>query len=672
VKHFSQTENLGLILQKILQADAENPAVGLKVLGVYPESPADRAGLRYGDILTRINGRPLTRKGLEALQNYFELFPKDGNKHVALSYVRADGVHEVKLSEAKEVSLTAEPARRWAHPYHLILERRIAEALSPEGYSALEQAFQTRVGYWNGMALPILRTALSHPRYAMRLEASGIFQLNSSQTPSEVLFHSLQTVAEQFPGTTLAVPSEAAPVDLKQWLQWFEKKLGRISEASGHARAKLTPQEDRILREKTLQALNYFSQSMFLTDQPDPKAIESMFEFRSLAQKMETRELLSAATLLAVLTTPEYTHALQELVGKAGEGILQSQDTPFGKIVIGGTGPNHYREAAAVILDLGGDDSYEFDAQRWPLLVVDLSGRDHYRWNPTAQGLPEQATVHLLYDLEGNDRYQGGSGSVAFGTLGVSLLVDARGDDNYEAEDFSLGSGIFGVGLLIDGSGKDRYRSRLFSQGFGGSLGVGMLVDLRGEDNYEAAGQQHWRHPDTNFSQGVGAGFPYFSSGGLGALVDLAGDDNYRGNNYTQGVGYYGGVGLLFDAAGKDQYSGGKFSQGAGVHGAVGILRDGSGDDRYVSEAVRAQGVGYDLGIGYLHDGGGDDFYFSKGQSQGFSAQNGLAVFWDERGQDRFLCDLAEECGGKTGENTYEGGRDATSLSLFMSPEFRK
>jgi S1-C subfamily serine protease len=31
---------------------------GIPILGVLPESPADRAGLRYGDIVTSVNGAP--------------------------------------------------------------------------------------------------------------------------------------------------------------------------------------------------------------------------------------------------------------------------------------------------------------------------------------------------------------------------------------------------------------------------------------------------------------------------------------------------------------------------------------------------------------------------------------------------------------------------------------
>ena len=303
--------------------------------------------------------------------------------------------------------------------------------------------------------------------------------------------------------------------------------------------------------------------------------------------------------------------------------ILFVQDTNIGKIVVGGTGASYYYADAAVIIDLGGDDYYFNNAG--------ASNKD----------IP----VSICIDFSGNDVYNAAN-SFAQGTgrFGIGFLLDFGGNDKYLGREFSQGSCLFGVGLLMDNNGDDFYSGHVLNQGIG-FFGAGLLSDLKGNDVY-LSGQ---------FAQGVG-----FTKG-VGALIDSRGNDFYfAGGKYpdfrdpeksfqsmSQGmgmgirpeetiVGASGGVGVLIDQTGNDQYHGDYFSQGSGYYYSLGLLYDHEGTDKYYAGRY-AQGAGIHSAIGLLEDKSGDDMYeCSFGVSQGCGHDTGIGFLVDYSGNDAY------------------------------------
>ena len=330
--------------------------------------------------------------------------------------------------------------------------------------------------------------------------------------------------------------------------------------------------------------------------------------------------------------------------------ILFIQDTNIGKIVVGGTGTSYYYADAAVIIDLGGEDYYFNNAgasnKDIPVSVcIDFSGNDVYNVaNSFAQGTGRFG-IGLLMDFDGNDKYLGQNFSQGSCLFGIGLLLDNNGDDFYSGHVLNQGVGFFGAGLLSDLKGNDVYFSGQFAQGVGFTKGVGALIDARGNDFYFAGGRYpDFRDPEKSFqsmSQGMGMGIrPEESivgaSGGIGILIDQKGNDQYHGDYFSQGSGYYFSLGLLHDNEGTDKYYAGRYAQGAGVHSAIGLLEDKSGDDTYECSFGVSQGCGHDTGIGFLVDYSGNDAYRSETSSQGIGLEKGMGILADFCGDDSY------------------------------------
>jgi hypothetical protein len=211
------------------------------------------------------------------------------------------------------------------------------------------------------------------------------------------------------------------------------------------------------------------------------------------------------------------------------------------ELCVGGTDNNRYREDAALLIDLGGNDTYNNSA----------GGAD---------------------PVDGND-------------LDVSIVIDVAGDDRYSARlplpsgsRVSQGAGIGGgIGMLIDAEGDDTYAAAAASkpgslgtiaQGAGAVQGIGVLADLGGSDSYELTGHGRPRKGVIvpHLSLGQGGGY----SSGLGILLDSLGDDSYsiretlsqrgellkaRAFAIGLGAGYLGGAGIFADQDGIDERS---------------------------------------------------------------------------------------------------------------------
>ena len=203
--------------------------------------------------------------------------------------------------------------------------------------------------------------------------------------------------------------------------------------------------------------------------------------------------------------------------GVEGE-VLLSRETEYGNLIVGGPGPNRYSAIqASVIIDVGGNDTYEtaYDLARlgrFPLrIVIDLHGDDIYRHRQPVGPGAGVFGLGILLDQEGDDLYAQGvdpargrgrhtllSDSLASGVQGQQALLGdivasgfrwldpARvyGGDRPASLDggFSFGASFFGIGLHLDRAGDDTYLVDKWSLGAAFGPGIGVLADESGDD----------------------------------------------------------------------------------------------------------------------------------------------------------------------------------------------
>lgn len=335
--------------------------------------------------------------------------------------------------------------------------------------------------------------------------------------------------------------------------------------------------------------------------------------------------------------------------------VAWSLQTPFGWIVVDTSGRDnrHQLKDALLVLDAGGDDDYEFLAPSdTHAISVLLDHRGNDRYVTAAAGAdPSSATLGygILWDTEGDDRYQGTEQAQASALFGAALLVDASGSNRFEASSRSQAHAVGGIAVLASGGGDDEFLAQTYSQATGGPGGVAALVDTGGDDRYTLSNVPLVRPspqlPDRNTSMGQGAGYGMrgvfldgrSAAGGIGLLQDLAGNDRYEAQVFAQGVGYFEGLGMLLDDAGNDRFEAPWYAMGAGVHYAAGILLErGVGSDVYRSTHEVALGSANDFSVGVFLDEGGDDEYTAGQLSLGVAHANSTGIFVDAIGNDRY------------------------------------
>ncbi len=361
------------------------------------------------------------------------------------------------------------------------------------------------------------------------------------------------------------------------------------------------------------------------------------------------------------------------VTGVEGE-VLFFQDSPLGRIVVGGKGPNRYTEEFAVIIDLGGDDKYVARCasaiggiRRSTSVVIDYSGDDFYApagW--LSQGCAVMGLAALV-DLSGDDTYRAGAFSQSAAFCGVSMLWDGSGDDLYTASWFTQAAAVCGIALFTDVQGRDLYDGAGYGQAFTSTYGYAVLNDLEGNDIYRAGGlvkHEPLRPEDyRSLSQGFATGSRPRGGGGYAILHDFSGNDFYDAEIYGQGVGYWYSLGALLDDGGNDSYSATQYAQGSGIHLACGVLEDLSGDDRYTARFGPSQGAAHDLAVGILYDQSGDDYYTASG-GQGMAITNSGALFVDAQGNDLYSNLAPTQSNGGTGP-----ARSFGNLALFVDGE---
>ena len=451
----------------------------------------------------------------------------------------------------------------------------------------------------------------------------------------------------------------------------------------------ISPEEKSRLLKLFPRAMDDFVNNDNLSDR-------DIFFIMASAEKVHMAQLLRGLLVLSTLFSDDFLTMIR-LAGSNAPVIpldhgkypglkgrfLAIRETPAGLMLIGDKGPNVYGMDASLIIDMGGDDLYINNAGapvyeirkkavsgiRYPTaVVIDFEGDDRYISPGFAAVASGFFGLGLILDMAGNDFYAGGRLSLGASFFGMGCLMDMAGNDTYACSEGGQGCAFFGAAYLFDGKGDDLYQGAKFVQGFGGPMGLGQLYDLRGKDHYRAG----WKHGSSYgtkgiyeaCSQGVGWGFRKHAAGGIGILLDAGGDDIYEAGNFSQGTGYFLGLGVLRDNAGDDVYRGSRYCQGAAAHEAAGALLDFDGNDVYSGKIAANQGAAWDLSVACLVDYAGNDCYKAGDLSLGAGAQNGMGLFFDGEGNDRY--ESSEHSLGFSGGLSYGAGRNAGNMGIFL------
>ncbi len=359
----------------------------------------------------------------------------------------------------------------------------------------------------------------------------------------------------------------------------------------------------------------------------------------SMVDKIKMEDLIAGAIVLCDVFKNREFETLKGI--KSGR---------YGKILVGTNKDDMYNidslEGISCIIDPSGNDTYvggKTGPDRPILVIIDFAGDDKYI---SEEGFAQGSGffgISILYDIKGNDMYQGGDVCQGTGLAGIGILVDAAGDDTYKGDRRAQGSAVAGIGLLIDTKGNDTYSVNLFGQGYGGMLGIGILEDANGNDRYTAGGKydEPYQEPPHYYkhawSQGCGSGFRGVSNGGLGIMLDGGGDDTYEADYFSTG-GYWFAAGLSRDFSGNDTrqpltHNFSRYGFGYACHYAIGLLYDDTGNDTY-NGTLGIQGFGWDIGTAALVDFSGNDHYTATISGQGFACQGSWALLIDGDGSD--------------------------------------
>jgi hypothetical protein len=609
--------------------------------GIIKGTPADKAGLKDGDVILSLNNIP-TCNNVEHIISSFKKTIEQQKIGVPLPL-------EILRDDRKlDLTVTLDDL-----PTHVQREAEHPEiARCPLQTSLLESALrdQNVLPFYNTLVDELYRKSnvVHNPGSLIYEKEFHPFQLNevtylmrhplAAGTVAKELSQRMSAPLEEMNwqinvffkktasllGVRLLSSVSPAEVTFPALLRAMEETKDRIDEALSN----LTPEEKALLQNAALNL-------------DDDKQWNTVLD---ISMKIDRTKLFNAfSSFLAFLTHDNLELLRQDLVtrfrGRTGP-ILYEAQTPIGKVIVGGAGPNVYPEDAALILDLGGDDLYLNNAggtrPGMPIaLVVDWGGNDRYLSRTNfSQGVGILGGGFLI-DLGGDDTFISLDGSQGVGFWGIGLLYHGDGNSVFSARKLCQGTGQMGIGLLINRRGDDKYLCSFGGQGLGLFGGAGLLIDAAGNDLYQLGGlEPDFRDPTKatqSFGQGFGMGIRADKDklgvpGGIGMLIDKKGDDVYIADYFAQGASYYYGLGILDDQAGNDQYISGRYSQGAGIHSSIGILIDSAGNDFYYSSAGAGQGMGHDFGIGFLEDDAGENYFHGGPLVQGASTNGSLGI----------------------------------------------
>lgn len=683
-------------------------------------SPADKAGIRHGDLIVGFDGVDFEGKSEEMLTKFKEaIAARKVGDVVAVTLVRdwvdktarldgrpvADADPEDLLMKAPpgptfeltarrrleiltirvplEAKTPFHPAKKpipadaeiFKTPFPVSVEEKLARAMIQEyGIEADVKDLHERLARLHEDADPwrLNRFAYAH-RNPFMMPAASWLLIRSLVVDQPTLGALLQQAAEW-----LDRPLADAPkVELQPAGRTVEQRIDEIvhvlRQANIHyykAFEKLTDDEMQFLLAQLDALGEAFTKNIYLDRDEKRERIEPNLRVVKLASKVDFVELFRAGRWLAGFVEAIRGDFRSDLEKGLSESTV-ARESEFGKIVIAGKDRHWHQEDAAVLIDLGGDDFYTNNAgasagRKMPFaIVVDFEGDDAYEASVDwAQGAGRLG-IGILADYAGTDSYiaqRWGQGAAAFG---VGLLIDSTGDETYRGWDYVQGAALWGVALSYDSAGDDRYTATRFSQACAMPGGFAYVFNGGGRDSYFCKGKYPTNYGDSglfdSWSQGCSIGFRGIASGGIAVLADLSGDDRYEAGHFSQGGGYYFGWGLLYEGDGNDTYIGSRYAQGFAAHQAMGYFADTSGNDRYSTRHAVAQGLSWDETVVVFIDSRGDDRYDGGGGfSQGASAHNGFCLFVDYDGQDTYRLPAGP---ARSGPNDYHGG---TSLSVTI------
>jgi len=515
--------------------------------------------------------------------------------------------------------------------------------------------------------IPLVNQAIDQP-----IEASDAL-MNAHATAGRANTPGLLSLSRQLLGDSLVVTLPEAPKlsgDVpKEVPATVAPLVRRLAEAVAGANAavrkateKLSPEEQRLLLESLPQ---------WAVEEPSVK-----FEFVSkpMATQAEILRMIDQVDLRMIF-------AAAERMARTIEGILPdlrrigggstwqgSQKFRLGDmvIVVAGVGDDVHRDRdARLVIDLGGNDRYLGRAGAGPgyaALLVDLAGDDFHKAPDMGPG-SGLLGIGMAYDLGGHDNFRGKSLAFGAGLAGVGVFFKDGGNDTYQSETLCQGFGQFGIGFLMDARGDDQFEAQLFAQGAARTAGLGWLVDGAGDDTYRAGGRilnsPLFADVHYSFAQGFASGYREDTggiSGGIGLLTDRAGDDAYIAETYAQAASYWFALGSLQDSSGHDTYRAYHYAQSSAMHMCAAYLIDLAGDDIYATSFGASHAIGHDYGTAVLFDRAGNDIYAARDSRPGIGNANGLGLFVDATGEDRYAGPPA----------AGNGARGSGSLGLFV------
>jgi hypothetical protein len=454
---------------------------------------------------------------------------------------------------------------------------------------------------------------------------------------------------------------QTLPQPLRAPVQKLVDSLNDANSIIRKALSKLTEDEKRYLIE---------SLPLYANEEP---SIPFGFKTRSSYDTKSILALVDKVDLVAIRAAAEMladsAEAIRPQLDAAARLVKQPIDLKLRinglRVDVSGVENNlHMSKDAILTLDLGGNDIYRGRCGAgigYASLMVDLGGNDIFEATDLNLGAAVLG-VGLAYDFGGTDIFRTHSLCLGAGLVGVGGFLHEGGNDSYDSVSLAQGFGEFGIGIMIDTDGRDRYDGNLNVQGSARTGGVGWLADRAGDDVYQAGGlilnSPLFEKVHYSNAQGYASGYREDTggtSGGIGLLTDLGGHDNYIGETYCQAASYWFSIGSLYDAGGNDSYLAYHYAQASAMHMTAAYLFDLSGDDAYTCKLGACHSIGHDYGVSFLLDRTGMDLYAAHDSRPAVGNANGLAIFVDDEGDDRYFGPPAAGL----------GGRGSGSLAIF-------